>query len=189
MALVILSPPAIYYAPEESVFVTPEAPEKQLPLPTLEDPATVDLTVVIPAYNEFLRLPPMLAVTFAHLASHPSRSFEVIIVDDGSTDSTIAAALSFARSQLSTADASNVRVVKLARNRGKGAAVKFGFLHARGERILMVDADGASRFEDLELVWKEMDRVESMGQGVAIGSRAHLVGTDAVVKVCNPSFF
>jgi dolichyl-phosphate beta-glucosyltransferase len=50
----------------------------------------------------------------------------------------------------------------------------------------MVDADGASRFEDLELLWKEMDDIEVDGQAIAVGSRAHLVGTDAVVKVLFP---
>lgn len=185
MALVILSPRTIRYTEDERYFITPENSEKRLPLPVLQEPGSVDLTVVIPAYNEFARLPPMLAVTFAHLESQPARSFEVIIVDDGSTDSTVATALSFARSQLSSITASNMRVVKLLNNRGKGAAVKHGFLHARGERILMVDADGASKFEDLELLWKEMDRVEAYGHGIAIGSRAHLVGTDAVVKVCS----
>ena len=53
----------------------------------------------------------------------------------------------------------------------------------------MVDADGASRFEDLELLWKAMDRLTSNvssndGPAVAVGSRAHLVKTDAVVKAC-----
>ena len=52
----------------------------------------------------------------------------------------------------------------------------------------MVDADGASRFEDLEELWKAMDKLAPDGEAaVVVGSRAHLVKTDAVVKVRHPS--
>ena len=50
----------------------------------------------------------------------------------------------------------------------------------------MVDADGASRFEDLDLLWKAMDDLSTDDKDaatIAIGSRAHLVKTEAVVKV------
>ena len=48
----------------------------------------------------------------------------------------------------------------------------------------MVDADGASRFDDLELLWEDMDKLEPKHKSaVVIGSRAHLVTTEAVVKV------
>lgn len=61
-------------------------------------------------------------------------------------------------------------------------------LHGRGRRLLMVDADGASRFEDLELLWSAMDTLSpskksgTEAAAVTIGSRAHLVKTEAVVK-------
>lgn len=121
----------------------------------------------------------MLEATITHLDSRPSRSYEVLIIDDGSRDSTVPLALSLAKTHTS----SDIRIIKLDRNVGKGGAVRHGFMHARGGRLLMVDADGASQFEDLELLWKEMDRVEQDGFAVAIGSRAHMIGTDAVVKV------
>lgn len=67
-----------------------------------------------------------------------------------------------------------------------------GILHAGGDRILFVDADGASHFPDLALLQAELDRVETTprsadgqgGHGLVVGSRAHLVRTEAVVKVC-----
>jgi dolichyl-phosphate beta-glucosyltransferase len=121
----------------------------------------------------------MLETTLGHLASYPSRSCELLIVDDGSRDGTVSLALSFAKAQ----DGSDIRIVKLDKNVGKGGAVRHGFMHARGDRLLMVDADGASQFEDLELLWKEMDRVVQDGYAVAVGSRAHMVQTEAVVKV------
>lgn len=135
--------------------------------------------MVIPAYNEVERLTPMLEATIVHLDSRSSRSYELLIVDDGSRDSTVSLALSLAKIHTN----SDIRIVKLDKNVGKGGAVRHGFMHARGERLLMVDADGASQFEDLELLWKEMDRVERDGFAVAVGSRAHMVKTEAVVKV------
>ena len=76
--------------------------------------------------------------------------------------------------------------MRLEKNRKKGGAVQHGVLHSRGERVLMVDADAASRFQDLELLWESMDLIESGGHAVAVGSRAHMVKSDAVVKVSQP---
>ena len=77
-----------------------------------------------------------------------------------------------------------LRVVKLEKNRGKGGAVTHGMRHARGEYILFADADGASRFSDLgRLIEGCEEVVDGAHRGVAIGSRAHLVGSEAVVKV------
>ena len=54
---------------------------------------------------------------------------------------------------------------------------------ARGERCLMVDADGATRFSDLQKLDAALDSLTKDGHGVAVGSRSHLVSTEAVVKV------
>ncbi|KZP01476.1 glycosyltransferase family 2 protein, partial [Calocera viscosa TUFC12733] len=157
--------------------------------------ASLALSVVIPAYNERLRLPPMLDEAVPYLEAHHSplafqagaedhpvgqKGYEILIVDDGSSDGTTATALAYAEEH----PAVPIRVITLAKNRGKGGAVKHGVLHARGARILFVDADGATRFEDLRRVWKECARLEHVAGGYAavVGSRAHLVGTDAVVK-------
>lgn len=140
----------------------------------------MDLSIVIPAFNEVPRLPNMLSHTMAHLSSSSfrKRTFEIIIIDDGSGDGTTEKALQLAR----TYNTADIRVVTLENNLGKGGAVRHGMLHGRGRRLLMVDADGASRFEDIELLWEKMDRLEH-SCSVVVGSRAHLVNTDAVVKV------
>jgi len=126
----------------------------------------------------------MLASTLEHLASFPKRTFEILIIDDGSSDGTAAFALKLAAEQYPKVD---IRVVQLERNRGKGGAVRHGMLHARGRRLLMADADGASRFADVELLLGALDELAPVGTeealGIAIGSRAHLVKTEAVVKV------
>jgi hypothetical protein len=61
-------------------------------------------------------------------------------------------------------------------------AVK-GMLAARGQICLMVDADGATKFSDLDTLEARLMKSEENGYGIAIGSRAHLVSTDAVVQV------
>jgi dolichyl-phosphate beta-glucosyltransferase len=160
------------------------SPNTPLPLTRLSDPSSVDLTIVVPAYNETERLPIMMASTIDHLTSpnlSGKRTFEILVVDDGSTDGTSATALQLAAKYPKC----NIRVVTLEKNVGKGGAVRHGMLYASGERLLMADADGASRIEDLEHLWKAMDKlVPDNGPAVVVGSRAHLVKSEAVVKVC-----
>jgi dolichyl-phosphate beta-glucosyltransferase len=188
LALLAWTPPPLYELPSEKQYRAPKDPKTPCPLPSIDDVASLDLSIIIPAYNETKRLPSMLSSTLEHLASFPKRTFEILIVDDGSSDSTATFALKLAVEQYPKAD---IRVVQLERNRGKGGAVRHGMLHARGMRLLMADADGASRFADVELLLGALDDLAPVGTegalGIAIGSRAHLVNTAAVVKV--RSFF
>jgi dolichyl-phosphate beta-glucosyltransferase len=130
----------------------------------------------------------------------------VLIVSDGSTDRTAETALAFARdNQLydypegklnSGAPGSGqphdrsfgaMRVISLRENRGKGGAVVHGMRHVRGKYVLFADADGASRFEDLVKLIQACQKLRMLRARVAVGSRAHLVGSEAVVKVRRPS--
>ncbi len=168
------------------------------------EPAEVEVTVVIPAYNEALRILPCLEKIVLYCDEHfrrPARSkpdkkkagraatqkptaaagYEIIVIDDASTDATADVVLSFARAG-GLHDV--LRVVTLEKNRGKGGGVTHGFRHARGEYVVFADADGASRFSDLGRLIEGCDiMADGSGRGIAIGSRAHLVGSDAVVKV------
>jgi len=182
LALVLLSPSPITTRPSEKTYRSKSFTKKPAPLPSLADKGSVDLSVIIPAYNETTRLPSMLETTLAHLNSpalRSSRTHELLIIDDGSKDDTSSLALKLAIQN----SQSEIRVVTLEKNLGKGGAVRHGMLHARGHRLLMVDADGASRFEDLESLWKAMDELAPKNEpAVVVGSRAHLVKTEAVVK-------
>ncbi len=136
------------------------------------------------------------------------KGWEILLVSDGSTDGTVEKALKFAKEhQLSkkvpmprspgpwskNGDAKkmrstnipdgSIRVVTLEANRGKGGAVTHGMRHVRGQYVIFADADGASRFSDLPKLVSGCQSIEDKeGRGVAIGSRAHLVGSEAVVK-------
>jgi dolichyl-phosphate beta-glucosyltransferase len=112
-----------------------------------------------------------------------SFTFEIIVVDDGSRDGTSDCALDLA----TTTDAPEIRVLTFEKNRGKGGAVAQGMLHARGDYLLFADADGATRIDDLTDLLDRIKEIEKDGLGIAIGSRSHLVSTDAVVKV-GPEF-
>eukprot|EP00744_Colponema_vietnamica_P007900 GILI01011312.1.p1 GENE.GILI01011312.1~~GILI01011312.1.p1 ORF type:complete len:321 (+),score=87.49 GILI01011312.1:204-1166(+) len=140
----------------------------------LFEPATVNISLVIPAYNEKERLPIMLAETLEYLNERkkrdPSFTYEIIVSDDGSRDNTKEVALSYPGLA-----AGSLFVVRREKNRGKGAAVKAGMMYARGELLLMVDADGATKISDLERLEAEIRRIGKNGLGVVVGSRNHLV--------------
>lgn len=148
------------------------------------------MSLVVPAYNEEERLTGMLEEALTMLDSTYGRQsqgngtgtgYEILLVNDGSKDDTVQVALDFSRKH-SLHDV--MRIVTLEENRGKGGAVTHGMRHVRGEYAVFADADGASRFKDLEkLVKGAREVVDEEGRGVAVGSRAWLVGSEAVVKV------
>jgi dolichyl-phosphate beta-glucosyltransferase len=131
----------------------------------------LDLSVVVPAYNEEKRLSPMLDEALDYLKSC-GLTWEIIVVDDGSRDATAALVMERYCQQYGT-DA--VRVLKLSRNRGKGGAVRRGMMQARGRALLMADADGATKFSDLRKLIGELKSLQSShrGHGIVVGSRAH----------------
>ncbi|KAJ0004571.1 hypothetical protein NQD34_010785 [Periophthalmus magnuspinnatus] len=149
--------------------------EKQI-FPSLQDPFSVELSVVVPAYNEELRLPLMMEEAMDYLEERqkktPSFTYEVIVIDDGSKDKTTQVAMQYTRKY----GADKVRVLTLVKNRGKGGAVRMGTLSSRGRLILMADADGATKFCDIEKVETALNEINSKPENMAIscGSRAHL---------------
>uniref|UniRef100_A0A060TGT3 dolichyl-phosphate beta-glucosyltransferase n=1 Tax=Blastobotrys adeninivorans TaxID=409370 RepID=A0A060TGT3_BLAAD len=140
-------------------------------------PESVDISVVIPAYNETERLAVMLDEAVPFLDEHFSRKYEIILVDDGSKDGTAKVAVEWAVKN--DIPSHVLRVVTLGQNRGKGGAVAHGMQFVRGKYALFADADGASKFSDVSRL---LEAVQKRGAAVAVGSRAHLVSTEAVVK-------
>lgn len=112
-----------------------------------------------------------------------SLDWEILVVSDGSTDKTAETALECARTTAKD-NAPAIRVIRLEKNRGKGGAVTHGMRHVRGKYAVFADADGASKFSDLGKLVRECKMAaDSEGRSVVVGSRAHLVGSEAVVKV------
>jgi glycosyltransferase involved in cell wall biosynthesis len=99
-------------------------------------PARPALSLIFPCYNEAERLPQTLA-TYLRQLSRESGALEVLIVDDGSTDQTLAVARAVA------ARDHRVRVIRSQPNHGKGFGVRTGVLEAEGELIVFTDADGS----------------------------------------------
>ena len=120
--------------------------------------APVSLSVVIPAFNEEKRLPRTLASILAFLRGR-GESFEVVVVDDGSTDGT---------AEVARQAGPEVRVLQNPGNRGKGYSVRNGMLNASGAWRLMSDADLSTPIEELDRLKEALTR----GGEVAIASRA-----------------
>ncbi|CCH85888.1 Glycosyl transferase family 2 [Modestobacter italicus] len=123
-----------------------------------------DLEVAIPAFNEHSRLPRTLRRTVEFLAEQPYSS-RVVIVDNGSSDDTVAAARAIA---LSTDPRVPVDVVGCARP-GKGAAVRRALLSSRSRYVGFFDADLATPVETLAAAMAALDD----GAAAAIASRHH----------------
>jgi dolichyl-phosphate beta-glucosyltransferase len=132
-----------------------------------------DLSVVIPAYNEELRLERTVRDAVQYFRSS-QRSFELIVVDDGSRDET-----SGLVRRLSD-ELSEVRLIRLAANHGKGYAVRSGVVNSLGRLVLFADADGATPFAEIA----RLEAALEAGADVAIGSRAlHAQGVRVKAKL------
>src|SRR5258708_27945977 len=104
-------------------------------------PAAPDLSIIIPSYNEELRLPAALERIAAYLSSS-GRKAEVLVVDDGSKDGTTAVAEYFC------VKIPTLRVVSNGVNRGKGYSVRHGMQEARGRIALFTDAHLSAPLEE-----------------------------------------
>lgn len=122
--------------------------------------APPELSIIIPSFNEEMRLPGSLESIAAYIRNKRPNT-EVLVVDDGSTDRTVAVAESW-RDRIP-----RLRVLSNGTNRGKGFSVRHGSLEALGEIILFTDADLSSPIEEGEKLLAALHTHD-----VAIGSRA-----------------
>jgi len=120
---------------------------------------SIELSVVIPAFNEAGRIGPTLERVVRYL-ERSGRGFEVLVVNDGSLDRTADVVKEFA--------ARRVWLLDLNRNRGKGAALRHGVVATSGRIVLLTDADLSTPIEELE-------RLEPWlaDAALVLGSRAH----------------
>ncbi|MDP6942511.1 MAG: glycosyltransferase family 2 protein [Myxococcota bacterium] len=118
------------------------------------------LSIIVPAYNEEARLGPTLSTLRAWM-DEQAHEIDVLVVDDGSSDGTVALAESVAMED------DRIGVLQNGRNRGKGFSVGHGVSQATGDLVLFSDAD-------LSTPLSEFARLEQaiVGHDIAIGSRA-----------------
>lgn len=121
------------------------------------------LSVVIPVYNEKARIARGVEGVHRFLLER-GYDGEILVVDDGSKDDTLALAHELAKSH------PLVRVLSYGRNQGAGYAVRTGILAATREAILYTDVDLSTPIEDIDLLWPWYDR----GYDIVMASR-HLV--------------
>ncbi len=121
-----------------------------------------DLTVIVPAFQEAGRIGPTLDAILAYLRGQP-RSFELIVVDDGSTDATA----EVVRARLDGVP--EARLIGYRPNRGKGYAVRAGVLASRGQQVVFLDADLSTPPDEIPAALATLEA----GADLVIGSRRH----------------
>jgi dolichyl-phosphate beta-glucosyltransferase len=119
------------------------------------------LSVVVPCYNEEQRLPRTIELVERYLDGK-NTPYELILVDDGSVDGTRQVMDAAVRQH------TGVRIEALPHNRGKGRALAVGVEAAKGEEVLVTDADLSTPIEELD----KLQAALQSGAGIAIGSRA-----------------
>lgn len=121
----------------------------------------LDLTVVIPAYNEENRIGSTLETSLDFFRSL-NIGFQILVVDDGSKDGTASLVKRLSETN------KELRLISYPDNEGKGYAVKFGVLNSTGKSVLIMDADGSTPIPEYLKLKLKLDE----GYKVAIGSRA-----------------
>ena len=123
------------------------------------------LSIIIPAYNEAKRLPLTLVDVDKHL-SMAEYSYEIIVVDDGSKDTTVETTKRLAGL------IKNLRVLENKENHGKGFVVRQGMLSAKGNFRLFMDADNSTSVDQFEQMMPFLSARSGEKYDVVIGSRA-----------------
>ena len=126
-----------------------------------------DISVVIPAFNEARRISKTLKTVSDYFGNHEF-IYEIIVVNDGSTDET--------EQRVADLHLPNLRIIGYKANRGKGYAVNYGVKAAKGQQIIFADADNSTPFEQIERLLCYCDKYE-----VIIGSR-YMKGSNIKLK-------
>ena len=128
------------------------------------------ISIIIAAYNEEQRIGKSLLKIKDYLDAR-NFAYEIIVVDDGSTDNTRQVAIGY------QSEISNLRIISYPNNKGKGYALRQGVLASKGESVLVSDADLSTPIEELSFM---LPLISTHEYDVVIGSRA--LNPDTIIK-------
>lgn len=123
-------------------------------------PTKIKLSIIVPAYNEADRIGSFLE-NLLNFSKINLKDYEIIFVNDGSTDDTENVINNFIKSR------EDARLVGYCTNKGKGEAVKFGVFNSKGEKIIFIDADGSVNPELMPVMLEKLDEHD-----VVVGDRS-----------------
>jgi glycosyltransferase involved in cell wall biosynthesis len=137
---------------------------------TAAEPAadTLGLTVIMPAYNEAPNLADVVPRTIDVLRAVRD-DFEILVVDDGSTDGTVEVMTELGKHH------AQLRLLRLRRNYGKSTALQAGFERARGDVVVLMDADGQDRPEEIPKLVRALDEGLDLATGRRVRRNDRLV--------------
>ena len=129
-------------------------------MPFQDASGSIQWSIIVPAHNEAARILPYLRSITSYMQGR-GQPYEVLVVDDGSTDATSSVVETLASS------APEIQLLRAPLRRGKGAAVRRGMQAAVGHLQLFADADGATPIQELA----RLEQAVASGADLAIGSR------------------
>ena len=121
----------------------------------------MELSIIVPAYNEEKRITPFLRDLLCYSKQH-FRDYEIIIVNDGSKDNTVGVVSRLIKREKE----SRARMISYSENKGKGYAVRKGVLESKGENMIFIDADGSIAPDQIPLMLEKLKKYD-----VVVGSR------------------
>jgi dolichyl-phosphate beta-glucosyltransferase len=121
----------------------------------------MEISVIIPAYNEAKRITPTIKSVVEYLDILVQDSYEIIIVLDGSKDNTLEVVSKLSKKY------NKIKIIDNKINRGKGAVVRQGILESKGDYVLFMDADNSTRIDELDKILSVMKQ----GTDIVVGSR------------------
>ena len=121
----------------------------------------MELSIIVPAYNEEKRINPFLRDLLCYSKQH-FRDYEIIIVNDGSKDNTVGVVSRLIKREKE----SRARMISYSENKGKGYAVRKGVLESKGENMIFIDADGSIAPDQIPLMLEKLKKYD-----VVVGSR------------------
>lgn len=130
-------------------------------MPFRDASGTIEWSIIIPAHNEAARILPYLRSITSYMQDR-GQPYEVLVVDDGSTDATASVV------ETAAASVPEIQLLQAPLRRGKGAAVRRGMQAAVGHLQLFADADGATPIQELA----RLEQALASGADLAIGSRS-----------------